>query len=82
MLCSASEPDALLLLPVPSPARDVETSGDLGVVKTESDLLNLGHDNPHYEKSDAYNFPCFGCGHDSYGRTHKFQRSLALGSRP
>ena len=50
------------------PARDVETSGDLGVVKTESALLNLVHDNPHYENSDAYDFRRF-CGrnHDHGG---------------
>jgi hypothetical protein len=55
------------------PGAGVETSDDFDVVKSESDLLNLGHDNPHYEKSTAYSFPCFGCGHGGYGGTAKFQ---------
>jgi hypothetical protein len=49
------------------PARDVENSGDFGVVKTKSDLLNLKHD---YEKPDVYNVPCFGRCHGGYGSTH------------
>jgi hypothetical protein len=52
------------------PARDVENSGDLGVVKTESDLLNLGHETLHYKKPNAYSYPCFGCSHGGYGGTH------------
>ena len=30
------------------PAREVETSGELGVVKTESNLINLGNETLHY----------------------------------
>jgi hypothetical protein len=64
------------------PARDVESSDDLFVVKTESELLNLVHAIPHYEKSTPYSFHRFGGGHGGYGSTHKFQRSLPLGPRP
>lgn len=67
ILCSASEPDALLLLPVPSSARDVESSGDFDVVKTESGLLNLSHDNQPYEKSDVYDFRHFRWRNHNYG---------------
>jgi hypothetical protein len=54
------------------PAREVENSGNFGVVKTKSDLLKPGHETLHYEKHDVYNVPCFGCCHGSYGSTHKF----------
>ena len=54
----------------PSLARDGEVSGDFGVVKTESALLNLGHDNQPYENSNAYDFRRF-CGRNhNYGGTH------------
>jgi hypothetical protein len=52
-----------------SQARGGEINCDFGVVKTESDLLNLVHETLHYEKSDVYNFHCFGCCHGSYGST-------------
>ena len=54
---------------MPSSARGVENSDDFGVVKTESDLLNIGHETLHYEKSDVYNYHCFGCCHGGYGGT-------------
>ncbi len=57
---------------MPSSARDVENNGEFGVVKTESDLLNLGHDNQPYKKPNAYSFHCFGCCHGGYGSTHQF----------
>jgi hypothetical protein len=55
---------------MPSSARGVESSGNLYVVKTESELLNLGHETLHYEKPNSYNIHCFGCCHDGYGGTH------------
>ena len=51
---------------------DVENSGDLNVVKTESELLNVLHETLHYEKPDVYNVPCFGCCNGGYGSTYKF----------
>jgi hypothetical protein len=59
-------------LPVPSSARDVESSGDLGVVKNENALSNLVHDNPHYENSNAYDFRRFCCRNHAHGAPVNF----------
>jgi hypothetical protein len=69
IFCSASEPDALLLLPLLPSAWGVENNGNFDVVKIESALLELAHETLPYEKSDPYNFPCFGYGHGGYGST-------------
>src|SRR5438270_5923719 len=123
IVCSASEPDALLRCPA-YPARDVETSArspsvkaklrppsterilsqrgqrvttsakpipfvilcalrvrlpNLQIVKTESDLLNLGHE--LHQNSTRYSFHCFRWSHCAHCCARQLQRSLALGPR-